>query len=165
MIPITVHKLNTCGELAVTYDGMLAERLPGGVRIEARWTRPRLDLGYTTFDPDDRFVEWYFTDRWYNIFEVHTADGSLKGWYCNVAEPAAIAEPVITCRDLLLDVWVSPNGDTLTLDEDEFAADTTLDQTTREAALRALDALLQLIRARAFPFNSLPSESSARDSQ
>lgn len=147
-----VQKLDTQGHITVTYEAEVAERLPDGVRLEARWTRPTLPLGYTTFETGDRFVEWFFSDRWYNIFEISAAGGALKGWYCNVAEPAAISSDTIACRDLLLDVWVTPDGATRVLDEDEFAADTTLDEQTRNRARAALDELLRLVRDHAGPF-------------
>ncbi|MBF6590982.1 MAG: DUF402 domain-containing protein [Ktedonobacterales bacterium] len=159
MTPMThmrVQKLTTRGEVAITYEGVLAERLADGVRLEARWERPALALGYTTFETGDRFTEWYFTDRWYNIFEIHAADGALKGWYCNVAEPAIIGEDVIACRDLLLDLWVAPDGQMLTLDEDEFAAESTLDAATRAAARAALGELRALVARRVPPFDALP---------
>jgi predicted RNA-binding protein associated with RNAse of E/G family len=152
MMTFTVHKLNTHGEVVVTYAADLAERLPTGVVLHARWVRPSLDLGYTTFEADDRFIEWFYTDRWYNVFEIHAATGALKGWYCNIAEPAVITANTIACRDLLLDLWVAPDGSMQVLDEDEFAADPALDATTRASALAALDALQQLVRAREFPF-------------
>jgi predicted RNA-binding protein associated with RNAse of E/G family len=152
MPTVSVHKLNTRGEITVTYTAELAERVPGGVLLEARWTRAPLPLGYTTFETGDRFVEWFYTDRWYNIFEVHAADGSLKGWYCNVAEPATITDTAIYCRDLLLDLWVSPHGTTHVLDEDEFAAETSLNAATRAAAERALNDLQNMVRERAGPF-------------
>lgn len=154
--PVTVHKLNTRGEVTVSYDAELAERLPDGARLEARWTRPRLALGYTTFETGDRFVEWYFTDRWYNIFEIHAGDGPIKGWYCNVAEPAVITASEIRCRDLHLDLWVDTDGGMRVLDEDEFAADRDLDEPTRAAALAGLEALRRLVASKAAPFDALP---------
>lgn len=152
MTSVQVRKLDTQGRVTVTYEAEVAERLPDGVRLEARWTRPTLPLGYTTFETGDRFVEWFYGDRWYNIFEICAADGALKGWYCNVAEPAVITDDTISCRDLLLDLWVTPDGATRVLDEDEFAADTTLDAPTRQHARAALDALLRLVREREGPF-------------
>lgn len=153
MTAVLVQKLNTHGEVSVVYEAELAETLPGGVRLEARWTRPTLPLSYTTFETGDRFIEWFYTDRWYNIFEIHGRDGILKGWYCNVAEPATITGNVIACRDLLLDLWVSPDGSMLVLDEDEFVADTELDTNTRAAALRALDELQHMVRVSESPFS------------
>ncbi|MGZ6387694.1 MAG: DUF402 domain-containing protein [Ktedonobacterales bacterium] len=153
MTYVIVQKLNTRGEVSVAYEAEVAETLPSGVRLEARWMRPTLSLCYTIFETGDRFIEWYYTDRWYNIFEIHGTDGSLKGWYCNVAEPATITGNVIACRDLLLDLWVSPDGSMLVLDEDEFAADTELDAETRAAAVTALDELQRMARASEAPFS------------
>ena len=153
MTSVIVQKLNMRGEISLTYDAELAERLPDGVRLEARWTRPTMPLGYTTFETGDRFIEWFYTDRWYNIFEIHGLDGTLKGWYCNVAAPATIAGNVIACRDLLLDLWVDPDGSTLVLDEDEFAAEAALDDATRDAARGALTELQRMVREHEPPFS------------
>ena len=153
---MTVQKLNTRGEVAVSYEAELAEWLPAGALLHAEWTRPTLPLGYTTFEIGDRFREEFYTDRWYSIFEIRTAQGALKGWYCNIAEPATISGAIITCRDLLLDLWVAPDGTTTVLDEDELEADTTLDAPTRERAWAALAELQRMVREREPPFGQLP---------
>ena len=134
---ITVVKLNARGEAKVQYQGEVIERLADGVVIEAYWTRAAMDLGYTRFEPGDRFIEYYYSKRWYNIFDIASADGTRKGWYCNVAEPAVIFNDHIEQVDLLLDVWVDPTGEPLILDEDEFATDTTLSDEQRKAAAEA----------------------------
>ena len=157
MTVVTVHKLNGEGESVVQYEAEVAERFAGGVRLEARWTRPALDLGYTRFESGDRFVEWFFSDRWYNIFEIHAGDtDALKGWYCNVAAPATIEAQTIAARDLLLDLWVAADGVTRVLDEDEFAADMSMDAATRAGAEAGLRALLALVGARRAPFDVIP---------
>ncbi|GAC1454613.1 MAG: DUF402 domain-containing protein [Ktedonobacterales bacterium] len=156
MTTVTIQKLNGRGEVVVAYQGEVVERTAGGVRLEARWTRAPLDLGYTRFDQGDRFVEWFYTDRWYNIFEIHAAGtDALKGWYCNVAAPASITATTVCCRDLLLDLWVDPDGRMRVLDEDEFAADTTLDAEMRAGAERALAELVGLVDARKPPFDTV----------
>lgn len=150
---MVVKKLNSAGEVTFAYTAELAERLPNGVQLEARWTRPPLELGYVTFETGDAFVEWFFTDCWYNIFEIHASNGELKGWYCNVAEPATISAGVVACRDLLLDLWVGPEGEMEVLDEEEFA-EADLDATTRARALEALAELQGLVRERTTPFHA-----------
>jgi protein associated with RNAse G/E len=153
-VSITVQKLNSQGQVVVSYEAELAYTLPSGVVLHARWTRPSHDLGYTTFEPGDHFTEYFYTDRWHNIFEIRSgATGTLKGWYCNVARPATISAEVVAAEDLLLDVWVRPDGSWLVLDEDEFRADLTLDPPTRAAALQALEHLLQAIATRQPPFD------------
>ena len=153
---ITVVKQNPLGKAKIRYSGEITKHLvDGGVVIQARWTLPARDLGYTVFEPGDQFTEYYYADRWYNIFDIARSDGTRKGWYCNVAEPAHIHVDVIEQIDLLLDVWVNPRGEALILDEDEFAADTMLTQAQRIGAQHGLQALLQLLATRQEAFSSL----------
>lgn len=154
---ITVEKLNSKGQAVVSYKAELAERLPNGVVLHAIWTWPTRDLGYVVFETGDRFTEYFYTDRWHNIFTICAAhSGALKGWYCNITRPATISDEIVAAEDLILDVWVAPDGTWQILDEDEFAADHTLDQPTREAALKALGILLAQIAAREPPFDLIP---------
>jgi len=145
---ITVVKLNPLKEPKIQYRGEVVERLVHGVIIQAYWSQATKHLGYTTFEPGDRFIEYYYSDRWYNIFDIADANGMRKGWYCNIAEPAVLFDERIEQVDLLLDVWVSPQGDPLILDEDEFAAATTLTDEQRSGAKQGLHTLLELIASR-----------------
>ena len=149
-----VHKLDERGSEVIAYEAEIEERLPDGVRLAARWDRPTMDLGYVTFATGDHFTEWYFSDRWYNINAVASPDGTLKGWYCNVAAPATIEVHDLYYRDLLLDLWVAPSGATTVLDEDEFAA-STLDSATQEQARAGLAELERLVARRQGPFARL----------
>jgi len=150
-----VEKLNSQGQVVVSYQAELAEHLPQGVVLHATWAWPTRDLGYIVFETGDHFTEYFYTDRWHNIFAIRSVhSGALKGWYCNIARPATISDEVVAAEDLILDVWVAPDGSWQVLDEDEFAADHTLDQLTREEALRALGVLLAQIAARAPPFDA-----------
>ena len=125
----------------------MLEWLPNGVRLEAFFNRDDTDLGFAVFKRGDRFVESFYTDRWYNIFAVYDRDdGQLKGWYCNVCRPAVVGETAVRCADLALDLWVTPSGQTTILDEDEFAA-LDLPEADRTLAQAALHDLLELSRS------------------
>lgn len=150
---VAVRKLDPQGRLVTTYPATVLERTADGIVLDARWTRPTLDLGYTTFETGDRFIEWFFTNRWYNIFEIRGGDGRLKGWYCNIAAPARITTDDVSCRDLLLDLWVAPDGRMRTLDEDEFAEETCLTADERTRALAAIEELRSMVRRDAPPFS------------
>lgn len=150
---ITVIKLNPLGEEKIRYPAEVFARLENGVILDAYWSHARKELGYTTFEPGDHFVEYYYNDRWFNIFAISTADGQRKGWYCNVAAPAQIDKEIVEQIDLLLDVWVAPDGQPLILDEDEFASDATITAEQRRGALEGLRDLLALIAAHDVPFN------------
>jgi uncharacterized protein len=122
--PIIVIKRNQAGEEVWRYTGTIIRRKSNIVVLEARFRPPDLPFMGIILREGDRFVEIYYTDRWYNIFEIHDRDNDqLKGWYCNIAQPAVLeAEDRLSYVDLALDLWVSPDGTQTVLDEDEFTA-------------------------------------------
>lgn len=139
------------------YQGEVIERSPTRVIIQAVWSNAPKDLGYTRFEAGNAFTEYYYSDRWFNIFAILGADSKRKGWYCNVAQPAVIFDDHIEQIDLFLDVWVNPQGQPLLLDEDEFVAATTLSEEQRKGARAGLQALLELLATRREAFSSLGS--------
>ncbi|HWQ11167.1 MAG TPA: DUF402 domain-containing protein [Roseiflexaceae bacterium] len=157
MSQITVQLLKPGQRKTVTYTGELLRAAPGYALVRARWERERLDLGYVTFERGDVFLEHYYADRWYNVFELRSADGILKGWYCNVTRPAAISAAMIVSEDLALDLFVPPGRQgLLRLDEDEFEALglAAADPAAYAAARAALAELERLACAGAAPFDS-----------
>lgn len=152
---VTIRKLSAAGTQVFAYSGVIGAAFVGGVRVDAEWTRGRMELGYTTFEPGDRFAEWFYTDRWYNIMEVRTTDGALKGWYCNITRPTTITADSVSYTDLALDLWVAPDGSALLLDEDEFAADNDITDELRMNARAGLDALHAHVANREAPFDSI----------
>jgi len=119
----TVYKLNHRGETELSYQGSVVERSDNYVCIRAPFTFSTRDLGYVTLKTGDIFTEWFYADRWYNVFRVQDVDsGDLKGYYCNLTRPAVISANAVKAEDLALDVFVRPDGGTLLLDEDEYEA-------------------------------------------
>jgi predicted RNA-binding protein associated with RNAse of E/G family len=153
---VTVHLLKPRKQRTVIYEGVLVAQEPGYLLVHARWERKAMDLGYVVFAPGDHFFEHYYTGRWYNIFEVRSAEGALKGWYCNVTRPALVDGDLVTSEDLELDLFVAPDRQRLLrLDREEFEA-LGLDVTEPEAyaaALRALSELEEMVRSGAPPFD------------
>lgn len=141
---IKVQKKNPAGEVTYEYEGVLLSRDETSVKLEALFDRADMPFMDVVFRKGDRFVEYYYTDHWYNIFVVHDgADGKIKGWYCNIGKPAVIADGVVSYVDLALDLWVSTDGKQTVLDEDEFEK-LELNEELRVGALNGLDELKQL---------------------
>ena len=158
MRSITVHLLKPGKGTTVAYQAELVLEEPGHILLHARWERPALDLGYVVFNTGDHFYEHYYTERWYNIFEVRNESGALKGWYCNVTRPAQIDGATLISEDLELDLFVPPARDKiLRLDLEEFEARgfAISDPATHTAALGALDELEHLARAGLPPFDHI----------
>ena len=141
---IKVQKKNPAGEVTYEYEGVLLSRDETSVRLEALFDRADMPFMDVVFREGDRFVEYYYTDRWYNIFVIHDrADGKIKGWYCNIGKPAVIEDGLVSYVDLALDLWVSADGKQTVLDEDEFKA-LKLNEELRTGALNGLRELKQL---------------------
>ncbi len=150
---VVIHKRNHQGETLLEYSGEISARGATWVCLRARFNHPDKDAGYVVFRRGDTFIEWYYSDRWYNVFVLYDVDdGRHKGWYCNITRPAQLGETLIAADDLALDVFVSPQREILVLDEDEFAA---LDLAPDEerAAWAAVAAIRQAVAARESPFD------------
>lgn len=121
MSEILVLKLNLEGLETWRYCGQVLERGDHQIVIEAYFNRPDTLFHGISLKQGDRFIETFYTNRWYNIFEIHDQeDDRLKGWYCNISFPAEIDEDRVSYIDLTLDLLVYPDGTQLVLDEDEF---------------------------------------------
>jgi predicted RNA-binding protein associated with RNAse of E/G family len=119
---IMVLKLNAAREEVWRYDGRILERTANSILLEAYFNGGSRPFHGINLVNGDRFLETYFFDRWYNIFEIHDREtDALKGWYCNVTYPAEFVEGRVSYVDLALDLLVYPDGRQLVLDEDEFA--------------------------------------------
>ncbi|HZU86759.1 MAG TPA: DUF402 domain-containing protein [Anaerolineaceae bacterium] len=141
---IVVRKLNLHGEETWRYTGKVLSRAPEGVVLEALFNRDLVPVEEIVLKRGDHFVESFYTDRWYNIFEIHHGETiAIKGWYCNIAKPAVITDDQVSYVDLALDLLVYPDGRQVVLDEDEFAA-LPLDELTRKQALEGMEALKRL---------------------
>jgi len=156
MQKIKVHLVKPRKQKTVIYEGVILVQEPGHLLVQARWERAAMDLGYVVFTPGDHFFEHYYTERWYNIFEVRSAAGDLKGWYCNITRPAIFGDEVLTSEDLELDLFVAPDRrHLLRLDLEEFEA-LALQVTEPEAykaALQALHELEEMARRGMSPFD------------
>lgn len=138
MDKFTIIKQDYQGNETWRYKGNLISRSLNKIVVEAFFDREDTPIGEVILQRGDRFIETYFSDRWYNFYEIQDQTSEmLKLWYCNVGYPAEFTRNSITYRDLALDLLVYPNGEQLVLDEDEFKA-LPISQDVREAAHQAL---------------------------
>lgn len=98
--------------------------------------------------------EYYWLDRWYNIFCFYEPDGTFRNYYCNLSMPPVFKDNVFDYVDLDIDVVVWPDWTFNVLDQSEFeenAAKFAYPAQVREAAAAALDTVLELIELRRLP--------------
>lgn len=101
-------------------------------------------------------AEYYWLNRWYNVFRFSDPGGTLNGFYCNVNMPPTFDGHILQYVDLDIDVLVRPDFSYQVLDLDDFernarAYDYPLE--VRENSQAALAELVRLIETRSFPFD------------
>lgn len=152
MTAIKVFKLDEHGVVKLQYDAKVIERGANRVYLKAIFQIEKVDIGFAIFERGDIFYEWFYADRWYNVFRIESgANGALKGWYCNVTRPAILTTDSVLADDLALDVFVSPDYSVHLMDEDEFAA-LDIDDLERAAAWQAVEEIRRFVAAGTPPF-------------
>lgn len=100
--------------------------------------------------------EFYWLDRFYNVFRFLEPDGSLRNYYCNINLPPTFANNVLDYIDLDIDILVWPSFNYQILDLDDFEENARVyayPEEVQAKALQTLDELLSSIGAREFPFD------------
>jgi predicted RNA-binding protein associated with RNAse of E/G family len=155
MTTLIIEKRNHLGEFVLSYPGEVLERGENWVCLRAVFDHQESNLGFVVFQQGDVFYEWFYSNQWYNIFQVHVGGtATVKGWYCNITRPAHIDSEHVYSDDLELDVFVMPNGTIILLDEEEFAA-LNLSTEERMAALRAIQDIRLKVSMRDIPFTAI----------
>jgi protein associated with RNAse G/E len=101
-------------------------------------------------------TEYYWLDRWYNVFHFSDRDGKFQNFYCNVTMPPSFDAGVLTYVDLDIDVLVKPDFSYRVLDLDDFEENASrygYSAEVQEKAHAALAELIRLIETRSFPFD------------
>ena len=107
---ITVSKQDEKGKETWRYQAKLLARNVNYIQLEAYFDRADTKIAGMLLARGDRFVETYYTDRWYNIFEIYNHENDqLRGWYCNIGCPAKINSDTLSYIDLALDLLVFPD--------------------------------------------------------
>ena len=99
--------------------------------------------------------EYYWTNRWYNVFRFHEPEGELKYFYCNINTPPTFNDGNLEYVDLDIDLLVRPDYSIAILDELEFEANAeafAIPEDVRQRARKSVDELTDMIERREFPF-------------
>jgi protein associated with RNAse G/E len=100
--------------------------------------------------------EYYWLDRWYNIFRFHEPGGALRNFYCNINMPPQFENDVLDYVDLDIDilVWKDFKYEILDADElEENAEKYNYSQELKQTVALNVKELINIIENRKYPFN------------
>ncbi|HPL80981.1 MAG TPA: DUF402 domain-containing protein [Anaerolineaceae bacterium] len=141
--PLKIIKHHAGSEKIYSWSGQVLSETLNMRRLNAWFNGNPGYVGKVLLEPGDRFVETYFTDRWYNFFQIYAGQSDvLKCYYFNLSRPAVFYEDRIEWEDLALDLIVYPDGQKELIDQDEFAR-LNIDEKTRQICWQTLTDLLQ----------------------
>ncbi len=106
-----------------------------------------------------RTIEYYWLDRWYNVFRFLEDDGKTRLYYCNVNMPPTFENDTLSYIDLDIDILVQPDLSYQVLDLEEFEANAARYRYSEEIKSQArlsIDQLISMIETRQFPFGENP---------
>jgi protein associated with RNAse G/E len=151
--PVHVTKLHPDRSVDYQWDGRVLRCNASGIVLRAEFNVDVVEREFVTLRRGDVFIEFYYWDRAYNVFQISAPDGTLKGWYANVGLPAELKVETgeLHYVDLELDVWTHPDGEFVVLDQVEFDALLTDHVELAEAAEQGRAALLRLVASGGLP--------------
>ncbi|CAN5381320.1 hypothetical protein BH10ACI2_BH10ACI2_05420 [soil metagenome] len=93
--------------------------------------------------------EYYWLDRWYNIFRFHEPDGAFRNFYCNINMPPVFENGILDYVDLDIDVLIWPGEHSKILDEFEYQENALkygYSVEVRQNVANALSEILEMIK-------------------
>jgi protein associated with RNAse G/E len=100
-------------------------------------------------------LEYYWLDRWYNVFRFSQPNGELRNYYCNINMPPKFTNGILSYIDLDLDILVAPDFSYQILDVEDFernARSYSYSIEMQANVRRAVNELTGMIQTRQFPF-------------
>ena len=153
---ITVVSRKFDGSLGKTWTCDLIERRGELVIMLGVFDRQIIHPHLGTVEKGTISYEYYWLDKYFNVFKFVERDGTFRNFYCNINLPPTFIEGILDYVDLELDLLVEKDGKVLVLDVEEY--EETVKNSDGEKGLRervdaALAELREMIAERRFPFD------------
>jgi uncharacterized protein len=153
--PITICVLKYDGTEHRRWSGALSRREGSLIVVDAHFEHEVSHELLGTIVRGTCSREYYWLDRWYNIFRFAKPDGELRNYYCNINLPPSFDGKTLRYVDLDVDIVVQRDLSYRIVDLDEFAANAarfSYPEEIQHHATAALTELVGLIEACSFPF-------------
>lgn len=150
------------------YDGIESRRWPASLKRSEKSllvfdAKFELDVEHESLgaiSKGTRTIEYYWLNRWYNVFRFLDDAGGTRFYYCNINQPPKLEHGVLSYVDLDIDILVQPDFSYQILDLEEFEANALrygYSVEVKNQARVAVSELLLMIESRQFPFDEIHS--------
>ena len=153
--PITVQVFRYDGTEYRRWAARLAQREDSLIVLDAEFDRDVRHELLGAIRRGTRTVEYYWLDRWYNVFRFLRDDCQTRLFYCNINTPPILENCVLSYIDLDIDILVRPDLSYQIHDVDDFESNATRFNYPSEVRRRtqaAVDELVLMIETGGYPF-------------
>ncbi len=154
-VEVQVYKYD--GVLHRTWPAQLLRQEGALIVLDAKFPDEVVHDLLGTIASGTHSLEYYWLDRWYNVFRFAHPDGKLRNYYCNVNVPPTFDGEILSYVDLDLDILVDPDFSYRILDAEDFernAARYGYPPEVQTNARHAVTELVNLIETKQFPFDA-----------
>lgn len=152
---IVVRSLNFDRSLRRSWKCELVGRTDEMLTLVGTFDREVIHPDLGVIQLGTRSTEYFWFDRWYNVFRFDEPNGELRNFYCNINLPPTLENGVLEYVDLDIDVVLWPDGSHEVLDRNEFEQNTEAFDYPIETIAKVettLRHLISAIKAGGFPF-------------
>jgi len=153
--PTTVISRKYDGTIRRSWTCRLVKEVPPLLEFVGVFDREVVHNDLGIIRPGTVSYEYYWTDRWYNVFRFHEPEGELRNFYCNINTPPTFENGTLDYVDLDIDLLVMPDFGVSVLDMAEFEENSmrySIPADIQRRARSCVDELMRLIEQRDFPF-------------
>lgn len=153
---VTINARKFDGEIHRSWNCELVERIDQLLIFVGVFNEEIAHPDLGIIRPGTVSYEYYWLDRWYNIFRFHEPEGALRNFYCNINTPPTYEDEVLNYVDLDIDLLVSEDFRIQILDLEEFEINRKklgYPKSTIENAFSGLSELIDLVERKHFPFD------------
>ena len=155
--PILVRVLKYDGTEYRQWSGRIARQDGSLIVLHCEFEEEVTHELFGTIPLGTKTIEYYWLDRWYNIFQFLGNAGQTRLFYCNVGTPPVLTAEILSYVDLDIDVLVEADLSYQVLDLEEFEANAIqfgYSGEVRSKAQAAVNELIKMIETRQFPFDN-----------
>ena len=154
--PITISALKYDGSEHKNWPGHLVVNEPPLLVVDALFVEDVQHELLGAISKGTVSTEYYWLDRWYNVFRFGDKTQLNATFYCNVTTPPRFENGTLSYVDLDIDVFVHSDFTYEVLDVEDFNTNALLYSYPNEIehyAYQAVEELKALIHRRDFPFD------------
>jgi hypothetical protein len=152
---VTVRVLKYDGTEYRRWRGRLARKETSLVVLDAQFDVEVSHHLLGEIQRGTKTIEYYWLDRWYNVFQFLNDDEKTRLYYCNINMPPTFDQNLLTYIDLDIDILVQPDFSYQVLDLAEFERNAKHYGYSKDVRMRAhaaLDEAVSIIETHQFPF-------------